>query len=153
MKQAAIDRFNARYAACLDAGDFARWPDFFTPDAFYRIQGRENFEAGLPLCLLALDGQPMLRDRVYGIENTLFHAPYYQRHVIGTALLLEAENGQQPAEANFAVFRTRPGGTSEVFMVGRYIDRFVEGPEGLRLAARTCVYDSEMILNSVIYPV
>ena len=57
------------------------------------------------------------------------------------------------AEASYAVFRTRPGSTSEVFQVGRYIDAFVHTPEGLRLQDRRCVYDSEMVLNSLIYPV
>jgi len=50
------------------------------------------------------------------------------------------------------VFRTRPGGVSEVFNVGRYIDRFTTTPDGPKLAARICVFDSEMILNSLIYP-
>jgi salicylate 5-hydroxylase small subunit len=42
---------------------------------------------------------------------------------------------------------------SEVYNVGRYIDAFVQGEDGLKLKSRTCVYDSEMVLNSLIYPV
>ena len=42
---------------------------------------------------------------------------------------------------------------SEVFQVGRYIDAFVHTESGLRLQDRRCVYDSEMVLNSLIYPV
>jgi len=153
MRQSAIDRFNAQYAACLDAGDFRNWPDFFLPDAVYRIQARENFDAGLPLCILALEGHGMLRDRIYGIQNTLFHAPYYQRHVIGTALLRQTDGDEMEAEANYAVFRTRPGGSSEVFNVGRYLDRITFTADGPKLAARTCVFDSELIPNSLIYPI
>ena len=152
LDQAAIDRFNARYAACLDTGDFDAWPDFFLPDATYKIIGRENYDAGLPLCILALEGHGMLRDRIYGIKNTLYHAPYYQRHVIGTALIEPESDGGITAQANYAVFRTRPGGVSEVFNVGRYIDRFTATPDGPKLAVRICVFDSEMILNSLIYP-
>ncbi|MFM2210458.1 MAG: hypothetical protein RIQ96_2101, partial [Pseudomonadota bacterium] len=37
--------------------------------------------------------------------------------------------------------------------VGRYIDQWVEQGGVLLLRARTCVYDSEMVLNSLIYPV
>ena len=57
------------------------------------------------------------------------------------------------AEANYAVFRTKPGSVSEVYQVGRYIDAFVNTDSGLKLQSRTCVYDSEMVLNSLIYPV
>ncbi len=158
---AEINGFNADYGARLDAGDFAAWPDFFAPEGLYRIIGRENFDAGRPLCIMQLEGQGMMRDRVYGINNTLFHAPYFQRHVIGMARLLAppAEDGIA-AEASYAVFRTRPasnmagGGVSEVFNVGRYLDLFRRQPDGrLRLLRRDCVFDSELILNSLIYPI
>jgi salicylate 5-hydroxylase small subunit len=40
-----------------------------------------------------------------------------------------------------------------VFNVGRYIDRVVRTPAGLKFESRLVVYDSEMIPNSIIYPV
>jgi salicylate 5-hydroxylase small subunit len=40
-----------------------------------------------------------------------------------------------------------------VFNVGRYLDRIRITPEGLRFAQRHCIYDSEMIPNSLIYPI
>ncbi len=57
------------------------------------------------------------------------------------------------AEANYAVFRTKPGGVSEVYNVGRYIDELTQKDGSLKFRSRLCVYDSEMILNSLIYPV
>ena len=97
--------------------------------------------------------QAMLRDRVYGIKETLFHDPYYQRHVVGVPRVLRVDGGRIECEANYAVFRTKPGNVSEVYQVGRYIDAFVNTDAGLKLKSRTCVYDSEMVLNSLIYPV
>ena len=41
----------------------------------------------------------------------------------------------------------------EVFNVGRTLDEGVRTPEGLKFAVRLVVYDSEMILNSLIYPI
>src|SRR3546814_972133 len=41
-----------------------------------RIVSREYYDQGLPLSIMALEGQGMLKDRVYGITQTLFHAPY-----------------------------------------------------------------------------
>jgi salicylate 5-hydroxylase small subunit len=37
--------------------------------------------------------------------------------------------------------------------VGRYIDELVREDGVLRLRQRCCVYDSEMVLNSLIYPI
>ncbi len=144
---------NADYAAALDGRDYARWPDFFTEDCIYRVQARENFDRNLPLALLAFESRGMLLDRIYGITETLFHDPYYQRHVIGPPRIIERGAGWVRAETNYAVFRTKQNELSEVFNVGRYIDRVVVAGGGLKLAERLCIYDSEMIPNSLIYPI
>ena len=152
--QLEIDQLNARYAAALDERRFEDWPEFFLPDAKYTVQARENFDRKLPLALIALESQGMMKDRVYGITQTIYHAPYYTRHVVSPALVLgEGEGGRIRAQSNYAVFRTRPGDASEVYNVGRYIDEIVRTPAGLKLASRLCVYDSEMVLNSLIYPI
>ncbi|MEJ7931357.1 aromatic-ring-hydroxylating dioxygenase subunit beta [Ramlibacter sp. AN1015] len=152
--QLEIDQLNAAYAAALDERRFDDWPGFFVPEGQYTVQARENFDRGLPLALIALESQAMMRDRVYGITNTIYHGPYYTRHVVGPAQVLEAhEGGLVRAQAHYAVFRTRPGDASEVYNVGRYLDEIERTPEGLRLRSRRCIYDSEMVLNSLIYPI
>ena len=40
-----------------------------------------------------------------------------------------------------------------MFSVGRYIDVVVRTPQGLKFTSRQVVYDSEMIPNSIIYPI
>lgn len=148
-----VDQFNAAYGDILDRGDYAAWVDLFTEDCLYKVIPRENFDAGLPLATMALESQGMLKDRAYGITNTLFHAPYYQRHVIGVAQVLTDNGVEIKATANYAVFRTKPGSVSEVYNVGRYLDVFLRMPDGLKLKERLCVFDSELILNSLIYPI
>ena len=78
---------------------------------------------------------------------------YYQRHVVGLPRLLGEEGGAVRCEANYAVFRTKLSQLSSVFNVGRYLDRVVRTPAGWRFAERLCIYDSEMIPNSLIYPI
>ncbi|MDO9360190.1 MAG: aromatic-ring-hydroxylating dioxygenase subunit beta [Polaromonas sp.] len=152
--QHEVDQLNAAYAAALDSQRYDDWPEFFIESGHYKVQARENFDRGLPLALMALESRGMMKDRVYGVTQTIYHGPYYMRHVVGTARILSQEGQTVCAEANYAVFRTRPGGTSEVYNVGRYIDVIERQPSGaLLLANRTCVYDSEMVLNSLIYPV
>lgn len=148
-----IDAFNALYGAILDERRFDEWPELFLEDGSYIVQGRENFDRGLPLALISLESRGMMKDRVYGITQTIYHGPYYTRHVIGPVQVLKAEGKRIEAQANYAVFRTRPGDASEVYNVGRYVDVFARDNGSLRLASRRCIYDSEMVLNSLIYPV
>lgn len=150
----ALQNLYADYACAVDSGQWDLWPDFFTTDSIYKLQPRENFERGFPLATLAFDSQAMLRDRVYGIKETLFHDPYYQRHVVGAPVVRQIDTeGRLHCEANYAVFRTKLDGPSTVFNVGRYLDIVVGTPGGLKFAQRLCIYDSEMIPNSIIYPI
>jgi salicylate 5-hydroxylase small subunit len=149
----ALTQLYADYASAVDSGNWDLWPEFFTDDCIYRLQPRENHERGFPLATLAFSSKGMLKDRVYGIKETLFHDPYYQRHVVGTPIIRGVEDGRWRCEANYAVFRTKLSDASTVFNVGRYLDVIVRTPAGLRFASRECIYDSEMIPNSIIYPI
>lgn len=143
----------ASYAACLDDGDYDQWPQLFTEDCRYRVVPRENYERGLPLSIMDLQSRGALMDRVYGITSTLFHAPYYQRHIVGPALITGREGDAINTEANYLVIRTKRDLPSDVFNAGRYIDRIIRTADGLRFASKFCVFDSELIPNSIIYPI
>ena len=149
----AIQQLYADYAGAVDSGQWSLWPEFFTEQCVYKVQPRENFERGFPLATLFLTSKGMLKHRVYGIQETLYHDPYYQRHVVGAPIVRQVLDGRIHSEANYAVFRTKYDEASTVFNVGRYLDVIVPTPEGLKFAERLCVYDSEMIPNSLIYPI
>ena len=141
------------YALAVDSGHWDAWPEFFTDECEYKLQPRENHERGFPLSTLSFESKGMLMDRAYAIRETLFHDPYYQRHVVGTPVVREVRDGVIHSEANYAVFRTKYNKDSTVFNVGRYIDEVVTTLQGLKFAKRWCIYDSEMIPNSIIYPI
>ncbi len=149
----AIQQLYADYARAVDSADWDRWVDLFVDDCIYRIQPRENHERGFPLATLSFDSKGMLRDRAYGISETLFHDPYYQRHVVGAPLIRKVSEGVYACEANYAVFRTKLSQLTTVFNVGRTLDEVMATPEGLRFKSRLVIYDSEMIPNSLIYPI
>ncbi len=149
----ALTQLYADYASAVDSGNWDLWPEFFTEQCVYRLQPRENHERGFPLATLSFTSKGMLKDRVYGIKETLFHDPYYQRHIVGTPVVRSAEGEHFRCEANYAVFRTKLSEPSTVFNVGRYLDTVVRTAAGLKFASRECIYDSEMIPNSIIYPI
>jgi salicylate 5-hydroxylase small subunit len=149
----SIQHLYADYASAVDSGNWDLWPDFFTEQCVYKLQPRENHARGFPLCTLSFTSKGMLKDRVYGIKETLYHDPYYQRHVVGTPIVRKVVGDHIHCEANYAVFRTKLDKESTVYNVGRYLDVIVPTPQGLKFAERLCVYDSEMIPNSLIYPI
>jgi salicylate 5-hydroxylase small subunit len=149
----ALLQLYSDYASAVDSNDWDLWPQFFTEDCVYRIVPRENDERGLPLATVDFDSRGMLLDRVYGIKETLFHDPYYQRHVVGTPVVRSVDGDAIRAEANYAVFRTKLSEPSMVYNVGRYRDVVVRTGAGLRFRERVCVYDTELIPNSIIYPI
>ena len=149
----ALTQLYADYAAIVDAADWDAWCELFTEEGVYRLVPRENFERGLPLATLSFESKGMLKDRAHAIRETLFHDPYYQRHIVGAPRVLRIEGGRTLSEANYAVFRTKLSQLTTVFNVGRYLDQIVATPQGLKFASRLAIYDSELIPNSIIYPI
>jgi salicylate 5-hydroxylase small subunit len=148
-----IDNLMANYASCLDKGTYEAWPDFFAPEAWYKIMPRENHDAGLTLSTLALHGQGMMRDRIYGVQSTIFHAPYYQRHILGPTRVTGREGNLVMTETNYLVVRTKRDVPPDILSVGVYLDRIERHDDGLRFAEKLCIFDNDLIPNSLIYPI
>ncbi|MGD9942692.1 MAG: nuclear transport factor 2 family protein [Burkholderiaceae bacterium] len=156
---AAVARLYADYAAALDERRFDDWVTLFVDDCRYTVQPRENHERGLPLATIALEGVGMLRDRIHAIRDTLFHAPYYQRQVIGPPrirAILDEQGGRAvrvSVEANYAVFRTHLHQPTDLLSVGRHLDELVRTGGDWSFALKHVVFDTELIPNSLIYPI
>jgi salicylate 5-hydroxylase small subunit len=174
---AALLQLNAAYADALDNGSGAqapqsaassgapvapvaadaldRWPELFTAVCSYKLQPRENFDRGLPLCTLHFETRGALRDRIYAVRETLYHDPYHQRHVIGAPQVLRIDGGSGAlhVQANYVVLRSKLGGVAEVLSTGRYIDVVVPDGDSLRFQQRWAIFDNSMILNSIIQPI
>lgn len=148
-----IQDLYAAYSACLDGARYADWPEFFTEQAWYRVVPRENFDQDLPLSTLSLKGKAMMKDRIFGVQSTIFHAPYYQRHVVGLPLITELKDGSFEVEANYVVIRTKRDFTAEVYNVGRYFDRVEIVNNDLKFSRKFCIFDNDIIPNSLIYPI
>ena len=51
--------FHAAYADTIDSDRLEQWPDFFAPDALYRITHVENEQQGLPAGIVWADSRAM----------------------------------------------------------------------------------------------
>jgi salicylate 5-hydroxylase small subunit len=149
----AIDDLYATYVQLLDARDYEPWIDLFVEDCIYQVKARENEDRGLPLAALAFESKGMLRDRIYGITNTLFHEPYYQRHLVTNLRIRADDRDGYLVDANYLVSRTKAGELTELYSTGRFRDRIVVMDGDYRFAEKRAIYDSELIPNSLIYPI
>jgi len=151
--RAEIEAFNAEYSAVLDAGQVDAWPRFFTNDALYRITGRDNADADLPVGLVYCEGRAMIEDRALAIARTMMFAPRYLLHQVTNVRVLALADDAIAATANYALYETLVDARTTLQQVGRYYDRFVRRDGALLLRERHCVYDSLIIDTALIYPV
>jgi anthranilate 1,2-dioxygenase small subunit len=148
-----VEEFHAEYAAVLDAGDVQAWTGFFTEDAVYKVLARDNAEANLPLCLVLCQGMGMIKDRAYAIMHTEMFAARYVQHQISMTRITGIDGDIVSAEANYLVFETLIDEPTRLLQAGKYKDRFVRTAKGLRLKERTCIFDTVIVPNCLVYPV
>jgi len=148
-----LTQFYQNYAAIVDRGDWDAWIDLFTEDCRYKVQTRENYDRNLPMAVISLSSKGMLKDRVYGVTETIYHDPYHQLHMVSSPLIIDESDTLIVAQANYTVFRTKSNGIAEVYNVGRYQDRIRITDQGLKIESRHCIFDNDMVLNSMIYPI
>lgn len=149
----SVDRFYESYYDSLDENRLSDWPPHFSEECLYRVVSRENFERGLPLSTIVAESRNMLIDRVTGLTKTQVYAPRYYRRFPGPLRIQAESNALVSVQHNLLIIQTLIDKQSEIVMSGRCHDK-IELEEGqLHLKERVFVFDSEMIPNSLIYPV
>ena len=142
------------YGAALD-DELERWPDFFTADASYRIVARENYERNRLWPTMSCEGHGMMWDRLTAIRETSMFVPRQMRHFITNVRVVSETPDGYRTQANVLVGESIADAESRVFAIGRYFDLVVRDPKasaGLLFAEKLCVYDGNLILSSLIYP-
>ncbi|MGQ0662959.1 MAG: aromatic-ring-hydroxylating dioxygenase subunit beta [Pseudomonadota bacterium] len=148
-----IEDLYCDYATCLDDDELERWPDLFTDECTYKIIPRENFDRGLPLATLRCESRGMLKDRVVAIRQTAVYAPRFMRHLVGPVRIRGMVDGVIEAQASYLVLETRVDEETRIFNTGRYLDKLVRHQGRLVFKERLCVFDSNLVPASLIYPI
>lgn len=148
-----IEDFFGSYYDSLDDVRLADWPAHFADECLYRIVSRENFEQGLRLSTIFGESRGMLIDRVTGLTRTQVYAPRYYRRFSGPLRIGTAQHERLTVQHNLLVAQTQVDRQTEILMSARCHDTLVVERGQLLLKERVVVFDSEMIPNSLIYPV
>ena len=148
-----LTRLNQRYCHCLDAKRLEDWPAFFAEDVLYRIYPRENLEAGLPACLLYLDGHKMMRDRVLCLREVILYADNAVRHFLGAPAIRDEGGGIYAVTTNVLVLHSDIEGHSSIFCAGEYRDRIADRGGRLVFLEKTVVVDTFTVPSHLSHPV
>jgi 3-phenylpropionate/cinnamic acid dioxygenase small subunit len=146
-----VEELYAEYSEAIDGGQLERWPELFVEPCLYRIVSKENHDKGLPLSLMRCESLGMLKDRALASQKLNVYGPRTWRHSI-TQIRASAEDDEIRARANFALFETLHDQPTRVLCTGRFLDRLVRTPAGLRFREKLCVYDSALIPGSIVLP-
>jgi anthranilate 1,2-dioxygenase small subunit len=148
----AVERLQARYAACIDDDRLEAWPNFFTEPCRYQIISRENYERKLPVGVFFANSRGMLEDRVQALREANIYEAQRYRHILSPTLLMGVENGTVAAQTNYQVIRILEDGATMIFSTGRYLDRIaMAGAEPL-FAEKLVICDSRRIDTLLAIP-
>lgn len=149
-----IENFHAEYCAVLDQNQVELWPEFFTEDGLYRATSRENAELGMPVGLIYAEGRDMMHDRAVATSRTQMYAPRFTLHLVSNLRILEETAvGEIESQANFLLMQTLIEGPSTVHLAGTYHDTHVRVDGQLKLKERHAIFDTEILANSLVYPI
>ncbi len=148
-----LEELYAAYAAVLDDGDYHAWPEFFTDECSYKVISSENHGQGLPLAAILCESKGMLLDRVNAILETSMYEPRALRHMVSGIRVLEAAADRVAARASFCILETLNDEPTQIFLSGEYRDQLVREDGQLRFRERLCIFDTNLVRNSIIVPV
>jgi len=148
-----IEELYNEYARVLDDGPLEAWPELFTDPCTYLIVPRGNYDAGLPLAIMRCESRGMLKDRVRSVQETIVYEPRYLRHHITNVSANERGDGNFDVSAHYSVIEVLPDELPRILSVGRYLDVVQRDLDGAcRFAEKRVIYDSELVPNSIVYP-
>jgi 3-phenylpropionate/cinnamic acid dioxygenase small subunit len=147
----AVERLYLDYIAIIDDGDLADWPELFTHDCSYRIASRENVRRGLPLAIMRCDSRDMLRDRVHAIQSSAYYVSRVVRHLLGMLDVRPNDDGVA-VRASYAVYASLPRSATTLLSAGVYDDVVVVDDGRLRFRQKHCIFDGDLVTDSIVYP-
>lgn len=142
----------ADYAACIDADELERWPEFFTAEAEYRVTTEFNHARGLPVAMIDARNRNMMEDRIASLRQANVYEPQRYRHIISVVRLVGRDGDLVEAEASFIVVRTTVEGSQDLFVAGRYLDSIDISGDRPRFAKKLVILDSDKIDTLLAVP-
>jgi 3-phenylpropionate/cinnamic acid dioxygenase small subunit len=147
-----VEALIAAYVDCIDEDRLEEWPDFFTDPCRYVIISRADHAAELRHGIIYAASRGMLTDRVTALRGVNIFEPHRYRHIVGPTQVVRVEGGVAEVRSNFMAARIMHDGGTQLFAMGRYLDRVDVGRAPYRFIERTVVLDSHKIDTLLVIP-
>jgi len=147
-----IAMVQGRYVHTIDDGDCHEWPDFFTDDCFYKIISADNYARNMEAGLMWMDSKAMLRDRILSLLEANVYERHSYRHILGQPFITSVEGDELESETSFMVARITREGPTDLFVTGRYVDRYRVNGDDAKIMTRIVVLDSNQIDTLLGFP-
>jgi anthranilate 1,2-dioxygenase small subunit len=148
-----LNMLQNQYISNLDNDRLEAWPTLFTEDCLYEIVPKENADLGLPIGVIYCTNQKMLRDRVVSLRHANIFESHTYRHMTSGLTITGEPDGVIETESSYVVVQTRANGESDVYQAGKYFDRIVRTPDGLRYRSKRVVYDTSRVQTLLATPI
>jgi 3-phenylpropionate/cinnamic acid dioxygenase small subunit len=149
----AIYDLYAQYASTADACRFEEWLDLFSSTCSYRIIPRENYAAGLPLCLLLCESRDMLVDRIVALQQANEYSIHVDRHIISGIRIKPMQGDLLSVEADFLIGQTDSEGELSLYVMGTYHDTVCVTGERALFIDKTVIIDNGCIPHAISTPI
>jgi anthranilate 1,2-dioxygenase small subunit len=148
-----VNMLQNQYISNLDNDRLEAWPTLFTEDCLYEMVPKENADMGLPIGIIYCTNQKMLRDRVVSLRHANIFEAHTYRHMTSGLTITSEQGGVIETESSYVVVQTRANGESDVYQAGKYFDRVVCTPDGLRYRSKRVVYDTSRVQTLLATPI
>lgn len=147
-----IARAQAEYVRCIDDGDLAQWPDFFSEQCVYKVTTADNHRRNMEAAMIYAASRGMLVDRVKSLRDANIYERHAYRHLLGQPFVVADDGQEAHSETSFMVARVMRDGTTDLFATGRYCDIYLRTEGGVKLRQRIVVCDSSRIDTLLALP-
>jgi anthranilate 1,2-dioxygenase small subunit len=160
-----IAQTQAAYARAIDADRLEDWPGFFDDPCLYMITTADNHKEGLEAGLVFANSMGMLKDRVSALREANIYERQAYRHILGAPFILDdrssgsltdrsgaGANAIVESETPFIVARIMRTGDTDLYVTGRYLDRYRIAGGVAKLSKRLVVCDSSRIDTLLAIP-
>jgi len=151
--QYRVEQLLARYAHAIDDDKLEQLTTLFTDDCVYQVISRENADRQLPLAAMYCASKGMLMDRITALRHANIYEKHYYRHLISNVLIEDITPTQLTVKSNYAVYRTRTNGATELFNAGYYHDVIVVRSGEWLFQSKRAVFDTHRIDALLVTPI
>jgi anthranilate 1,2-dioxygenase small subunit len=150
LRQQIIDYI--RYlAALLDDFKIGEFIEEFSDDGNYQLIPRENYEAGLPVCIID-DNKNRLRYRQRLIEKHWHFQKFRELRILSPVSTTVHGDASATAITNYVIYVTDSEGRSNLHLCGQLDDELIKIGGRWRIKNRRAILDSYLPTYAIVLP-